>query len=215
MIQIGLRVQGRALCLGNKSKWFQLFPSVTSTSSLYRYSSSASSTPARSGEPSSTGTKRKPVTVNVELPDVLKDKNFGRNSFVLFCLLMGVSFYGIVKYEAASAPVVSSTLYTLRRSEKGRAILGNNISFGSLMPWISGTVAAASGIVDFSYSVKGDNGFATAHFNSRRDPVTKRFVVLDWSLTTPDGTVVSLMDEDFHPFVPGPKEEPTRRIAGI
>jgi cytochrome c oxidase assembly factor 1 len=153
------------------------------------------------------------VTVNFEYPDVMKDRKKGKRHFVMFCVLMGVSFYGIVKYEEASAPVVSSTLYTLRRSEKGREILGTNIGFASLMPWISGTIAVATGVVDFSYAAKGERGTGTVRFNARRDPKSRRFVVQDWSITKSDGITVSLMDEEFHPFVPGPKEEPTRKIA--
>lgn len=154
-----------------------------------------------------------PYTVNVELPDVMKNRYTQRKMFIGFCILMGVSFYGIIKYEDASAPVVSSTLYTLRRSKQARAILGENIGFASLMPWISGSVAAGAGTVDFSYRAKGEKGAATVRFNSRKDPLTKKFIVLEWSLTPDNGETVSLLEEDYHPFVPGPKEEPTRRLA--
>lgn len=153
------------------------------------------------------------ATVDVELPDPFKEKRKVRYSTILFCITMVVSFIAIVKYEDANAPAVSSTLYTLRRSEKGREILGNNIQFSSLMPWISGRLHAGRGIVDFSYKVVGDKGEGRVNFNSRIDPEIKKFVVLDWSITTPDGATTSLMDEGFLPFVPQNKEEPTSRPA--
>lgn len=153
------------------------------------------------------------ATVDVELPDPMKEKRKVRNSTVVFAITMIASFIGIVKYEDANAPVVSSTLYTLRRSSKGREILGNNISFNSLMPWVSGKLQSGRGVVDFSYTAIGEKNSAVVHFEARKDAVTKRFKVLDWSITTPDGIKISLMDEDFHPFVPGSKEEPTSRPA--
>jgi cytochrome c oxidase assembly factor 1 len=151
------------------------------------------------------------ATVDVELPDPLKEKRRVKYSTIVFSIAMVLSFVGIVKYEDANAPVVTSTLYTLRRSEKGREILGENIQFNSLMPWISGRLHSGRGVVDFSYTAVGDKSTATVHFNSRVDPELKKFVVLDWSLTTPDGVTTSLMDEAFVPFVPQNKEAPTSR----
>jgi cytochrome c oxidase assembly factor 1 len=126
---------------------------------------------------------------------------------------MGASMLGIIKYEDANSPVVSSTLYTLRRSSSARDALGQNITFASVMPWISGTIGAGIGVVDFRYRVKGDRAQGVVHFSARRDPKMHRFVVLDWSVTPDGGEKISLMDEDYHPIVPGPKEQPGRRLA--
>ncbi|CAN6641994.1 cytochrome c oxidase assembly factor 1 [Trichomonascus vanleenenianus] len=153
------------------------------------------------------------ATVDVELPDPLKEQRRVRYSAAAFAVFMVGAFFGIIKYEDANAPVVTSTLYTLRRSQKGREILGNNIQFNSLMPWVSGKLHIARGIVDFSYTAVGEKGSATVHFSSHKDKELRRFVVDDWSLTTPDGVKTSLLDEEFHPFVPGSKDEPTSRPA--
>jgi cytochrome c oxidase assembly factor 1 len=157
--------------------------------------------------------KRKPVTVDVELPDVMKEKRTVRNSSIAFAITMVICFLGIIKYEDANAPVVSSTLYTLRRSDRAREVLGGNIQISSLMPWISGRLHSARGIMDFSYTAVGDKSKATIRFNATLDKRLRRYVVHEWSLTTPDGIITSLMDDDFHPFVPGGKEEATSRPA--
>jgi cytochrome c oxidase assembly factor 1 len=151
----------------------------------------------------------RPVTVEFEFPDVEKERRKGKSSFIAFCMLMGISFFGIIKYEEANSPVVSSTLYTLRRSPKGREVFGDNIQFASLLPWVNGQLSAGKGIVDFEYSVKGEKGAGKVHFHSVRDPYINKYVVQDWSIIGPDGQMVSLMEEDYHPFVPGGKEEPT------
>lgn len=153
---------------------------------------------------------QRPVTVEFELPDVEKERKSVRRSFIVFCILMGVSVFGIVKYEEANSPVVSSTLYTLRRSPKGHDVFGDNIQFASLLPWISGSLSAGRGVVDFEYSVRGDKGSGRVHFCSVRDPYLNKYVVQDWSIVGPNGESVPLMDEDFHPFVPGANQEATR-----
>lgn len=153
---------------------------------------------------------RKQVTVDRELPDIGKEKRHVRASLIGFSILMAATFMAIVKYEEINAPVVSSTLYTLRRSKTGREVLGENITFSAFIPWIYGKLQAGRGIVDFSYYVKGDNGEGLVHFDARRSRELNRFVVIDWSIEK-EGVKYSLLDEEFHPFVPGAKEEATMR----
>lgn len=127
---------------------------------------------------------------------------------------MSVTLLGIVKYEDANSPVVTSTLYTLRRSQRARNLLGDNISFSSLLPWISGGISTINGNVDFSYVAKGskvDKCIVT--FKADKSESTGRFVVTEWSITPyGDATkTVSLLDEEYMPFIPLKNEEATSR----
>lgn len=124
---------------------------------------------------------------------------------------MAVTLGGIIKYEDASSPVVTSTLYTLRRSQIAHEELGETISFASLFPWISGSLSTAHGNVTFSYNVTGSKSDAVVKFSSLRDPVTKKFSVKEWSITPTGKEPISLLDEDYTPFIPSKNEEPTSR----
>lgn len=180
---------------------------------LARYMASAGTGAASEWPSPDKPRERRQASVDVELPDPFKDRKKHRRGFVLFCIAMAGSMFGIIKYEDANSPVVSSTLYTLRRSTAAQQVLGQNITFASVMPWISGTIGAGVGVVNFSYRVKGDKAQGTVHFDARRDPKLHRFVVRDWSVTPDGGETVSLMNEEYHPMVPGPKEQPGRRLA--
>uniref|UniRef100_A0A060T9M3 ARAD1B00242p n=1 Tax=Blastobotrys adeninivorans TaxID=409370 RepID=A0A060T9M3_BLAAD len=163
----------------------------------------------------STPPKEDSWTVNTELPDPMAERRKLRQSLVAFFAVMLVSFVAIVKYEDANSGVVTSTLYTVRRSPKATEILGENIQFANpLMPWIYGRIHTARGVVDFKYKAVGTAGTAMIHFNARRDPKTTRFVVHEWEIIPEGGQPVSLMEEDFHPFVPDSREEPTMKMSG-
>lgn len=153
--------------------------------------------------------------MNTELPDPMAERRKLRQSLAAFFAVMLVSFVAIIKYEDANSGVVTSTLYTVRRSPKATEILGENIQFANrLMPWIYGRIHTARGVVDFQYKAVGTAGTAMIHFNARRDPKTTRFVVHDWEIIPEGGQPISLMDEDFHPFVPDSREEPTMKMSG-
>lgn len=124
---------------------------------------------------------------------------------------MAITLGGIIKYEDANSPVVTSTLYTLRRSETARKELGDTISFASLFPWISGSLSTTHGSVHFSYNVSGSKSDGVVRFSTVRDPVTKKFSVTEWSITPTGKEPISLLDEDWTPFVPGKNEEATSR----
>lgn len=148
-----------------------------------------------------------PVTLERELPDVLASKRKGRLGFLLFAATMGISLYGMAKYENANSPIVSSTLYTLRRSKLAHEYIGDNIRFRSTMPWVTGSAGIAQSHVDFSYIATGSKHDALVHFEATRIPHEHRFQVIDWSFTV-DGKKIDLIDEDFHPYVPKSNEEP-------
>lgn len=148
-----------------------------------------------------------PVTLERELPDVLASRRKGRLGFLLFAATMGISLYGMAKYENANSPIVSSTLYTLRRSKLAHEYIGDNIRFRSTMPWVTGSAGIAQSHVDFSYMATGSKHDALVHFEATRIPHEHRFQVIDWSFTV-DGEKIDLIDEDFHPYVPKSNEEP-------
>lgn len=124
---------------------------------------------------------------------------------------MAITLGGIIKYEDANSPVVTSTLYTLRRSQIAREELGETISFSSLFPWISGSLSTTHGNLSFSYNASGSKSDAVVRFATVRDPVTKRFSVIEWSITPTGKEPISLMDEEYTPFVPKKNEEATSR----
>ncbi|KAF5094188.1 hypothetical protein D0Z03_002157 [Geotrichum reessii] len=124
---------------------------------------------------------------------------------------MAITLGGIIKYEDANSPVVTSTLYTLRRSKIAYEELGDNIAFASLFPWISGSLSTAHGNVTFWYNAKGTKNDAVVKFSSIRDPVTKKFNVHEWSIKPAGKPKISLLGEEFRPFIPSKNEEPTSR----
>lgn len=156
--------------------------------------------------------KRRVTIHDEEFPDPLAEKRLHRRAFIAFVVLMLTTVAGIVKYEDANSPVVTSTLYTLRRSEKARALLGDNISFVSLFPWISGVISTIHGNVEFSYHVKGSKvKNAVVKFKAVKSPSTGKFTVEEWSVTPEGQETVSLLDEEYMPFIPKKNEEATSK----
>lgn len=156
--------------------------------------------------------KRRVTIHDEDFPDPLAEKRMHRRAFIAFVVLMLTTVAGIVKYEDANSPVVTSTLYTLRRSEKARALLGDNISFVSLFPWISGVISTVNGNVEFSYHVKGSKvKNAVVRFKAVKSPTTGKFTVEDWSVTPQGQETLSLLDEEYMPFIPKKNEEATSK----
>lgn len=124
---------------------------------------------------------------------------------------MAITLGGIIKYEDANSPVVTSTLYTLRRSQIAHKELGETITFASLFPWISGSLSTQHGNVSFSYNVTGSKSDGVVRFSAIRNPVSKKFNVVEWSITPTGKEPISLLEEDYTPFIPSKNEEPTSR----
>jgi cytochrome c oxidase assembly factor 1 len=81
---------------------------------------------------------------------------------------LGASAAALFNYQKASSSVVESTLYALRVHEQAREVLGDEITFKSKMPWISGKLSQLHGDIDISYSVKGTKGEGVMHFKCIR-----------------------------------------------
>lgn len=148
------------------------------------------------------------VSLPRKLPDPLATRRLQRKYFGAFCVVMGVTVVALIKYEDANTPVVSSTLYTLRRSPLAHEHLGSNIRFSSTMPWISGSPGTAQNVVSFSYNIRGDKQAGKVHFSAEKVLGDTRYRTTEWSITPEHGEKVDLLKEDFHPFVPNQNQNP-------
>lgn len=123
-------------------------------------------------------------------------------SLPLFIAIIAIASVAIFNYQKMTSSVVSSTLYSLRTSDKARNILGNEIYFKDAIPWISGEMNQLRGRIDISFKVKGTKAEATMYFRSIRPTPKGVFETLEWSLETRDGKRVDLLeDDDFAPVI--------------
>lgn len=87
-------------------------------------------------------------------------------------------------------------MYALRCNKLGRELLGDEVQFGSQVPWIHGELNQLQGRVDLWWWVKGDRGVGKMRFRSER--VGGRmggFVTREWSLEV-DGKRWDLIGEE-------------------
>ncbi|KAI0541345.1 DUF1783-domain-containing protein [Xylaria digitata] len=127
-----------------------------------------------------------------ELPNV-KEFRWSR-TFPIFLALIALSSVAIFNYQKLSSPVVASTLYALRTNKKARELLGDEIYFKHQIPWISGEMNQLRGRIDISFSVKGTRSTGVMRFASVRPSARAMFETTEWSLETPDGTRIDLLD---------------------
>ncbi|KAI1820567.1 DUF1783-domain-containing protein [Xylaria intraflava] len=125
-------------------------------------------------------------------------------TFPIFVALIALSSVAIFNYQKMSSPVVSSSLYALRTNKKARELLGDEIYFQHQIPWISGEMNQLRGRIDISFAVKGTRSTGIMRFASVRPSSRSMFETTEWSLETPDGTRIDLLDG----------EDPFRGIAG-
>lgn len=115
-------------------------------------------------------------------------------SLPVFAALVSVCAVSIFNYQKTSSPIVSSTLYALRTNARARELLGHDIYFKHQIPWIRGRMNQMQGRIDIYFTVKGSRGWATMRFTSRRPAARSLFETSEWSLTTPEGEWVDLLD---------------------
>ncbi len=116
-----------------------------------------------------------------------------RNIFLAFSTALTIVLLGTFNYEKQTSPIISSTMYTLRRSNNAREALGNNIKFASIFPWIRGPINHVKGHVDITFKVKGDSGSGVIRLVAGRENRQHEFLISEWSLTTKDGTEIDLL----------------------
>jgi cytochrome c oxidase assembly factor 1 len=117
-------------------------------------------------------------------------------SLPIFFGLIAVCSVAIFNYQKMSSPVVASTLYALRTSQKARDYLGDNIYFKHNIPWISGEMNQLHGRIDISFSVKGTRNSAVMRFASHRPSARGLFETTEWCLETPEGRIELLDGTD-------------------
>ncbi|KAK6955783.1 hypothetical protein Daesc_003427 [Daldinia eschscholtzii] len=150
-----------------------------------------------------------------ELPNI-NTFRWGR-TFPIFLALIAASSVAIFNYQKLSSPIVASTLYALRTNPRAREILGDEIYFKHQIPWIAGEMNQLRGRIDIRFPVKGTRSAAVMRFASFRPTPKGVFETTEWSLETPDGKKVDLLDGD-DPFRAAPafpmdeneREEATR-----
>jgi cytochrome c oxidase assembly factor 1 len=112
----------------------------------------------------------------------------------IFLAVLISSTLAIFNYQKSSSSVVSSTMYALRTSPKGREFLGDEIYFAHKMPWIWGEMNQLHGRIDIQFEVKGSKNRGTMRFKSFRATRQGMFETTEWSLETKDGVKIDLLD---------------------
>lgn len=121
-------------------------------------------------------------------------------TFVVATLFTSVASLGIFNYEKISSPSISAALYFLRRSPKAEAVLGRNVRFAGapftagIVPWVSGTVNTAHGIIDCSTELEGESGRARMVLKAEKRH--GRFEILEWVLEDAGGNVLADLTQD-------------------
>lgn len=136
-------------------------------------------------------------------------------TFPIFLVIIAASSVAIFNYQKLSSPVVASTLYALRTNKRAREILGDEIYFKHQIPWIGGEMNQLRGRIDVRFAVKGTRGTALMRFASFRPTPRGVFETTEWSLETPDGATVDLLDGDdpFRALPAFPMDEEEREEA--
>lgn len=123
------------------------------------------------------------VTVDRELPDPFAAKKTNRRYLVVYTIGLAAMLAMIFNYEKTGSPIITSTLYFVRRSKIANERLGDGIDFSSSWPWIKGPLNTVRGNIDIEFNVKGDKGNGTlklkATRESKMDPFDIHHFVLD------------------------------------
>lgn len=139
--------------------------------------------------------EKKQMVVERELPDPFKDRTKNRVQFVGFWILMGVSAAIMFNYEKTSSPVVTTTLHFLRRSKIIRDVLGDEIDFKNIYPWVSGELNQVKGAVNIKFDVKGSKNWGTIRLVADRESRRHDFLIHEWSLEVEGKKYDLLADE--------------------
>lgn len=138
----------------------------------------------------------KPLRIDRELPDPTKDQRKLIASFILFGGIMVAALAVIFNYEKTENAIVANTLYQLRRSEKIRDLIGENIEFDGLVPWVYGQLNPMAGKVNIRFYIKGNkNKSGEIKLVADRSNKDQEFLIHEWSLTV-DGEQFDLLEEN-------------------
>lgn len=139
---------------------------------------------------------KKPMTINTDLPEDPRPKERMKSilTFLVFAVGMTTACLGIFNYEKVSSPVMTATMYFIRRSESARNLLGSKITYDGLFPWISGEVNTMKGLVDCSTSIVGDKSSALMVLKAEKK-ANDRFTITQWLLIGENGDIVDLTND--------------------
>ncbi|KAF2431914.1 DUF1783-domain-containing protein [Tothia fuscella] len=134
------------------------------------------------------------------LPSITRTSSLLIRTLPVFLVVIGASSLGIFNYQKSSSSVVTSSLYALRVNGTARSILGDEIYFRRVIPWIWGSIDQLHGKIDVRFSVKGKKGWGIMRFKSIRRSRMGVFETTEWSLETEDGRVIDLMNDQTDPL---------------
>lgn len=141
--------------------------------------------------------RSRPLRIDRELPNPNEDKVKQRLGFVGFSLAIAAALTLIFNYEKTESPIVSNTLYHLRRSSATRDLLGENIEFDGLIPWVYGELNQVAGKVNIKFYIKGSKNVpGKVKLVAGRDSRLEEFLIHEWSLTVDDKKIDLLSEND-------------------
>lgn len=138
----------------------------------------------------------RPLRIDRELPDPTKDRYKQKIQLVAFFIAIGASLSLIFNYEKTQSPVVSNTIYHMRRSQQIRELLGDNIDFDGLIPWVYGDLNQVAGRVNIMFYLKGTKEVrGIVKLIANRENKHQEFLIHEWSVTVGDKKIDLLADE--------------------
>ncbi|CAI5759099.1 unnamed protein product [Candida verbasci] len=138
-----------------------------------------------------------PITIDKELPDPSHKKKINRRYFLVYGLGITLSCLIIFNYEKTQSPIVTSTLFYLRRNKQVENLLGSGIDFAYSWPWISGKLNTVQGLIDIKFKIKGNKNDGYLKLKANRESKLHPFNVENFSIEI-DGKDYDLTkDSDF------------------
>ncbi|TMN32418.1 hypothetical protein CWB94_24115, partial [Pseudoalteromonas piscicida] len=71
--------------------------------------------------------------------------------FLLISVAIGSALSLIFNYEKTESPIISNTLYYIRRSPATKNILGESIEFDGIIPWVYGELNSVKGRINITF----------------------------------------------------------------
>ncbi|KAG0671907.1 cytochrome oxidase assembly protein 1 [Maudiozyma exigua] len=157
----------------------------TLMSTTMRLNSSTNTTASEEVKPLMT--REKPMRIDRELPDPRADKKKQWAGFAVFVVAISSALAIIFNYEKTENPIISDTLYQLRKSKITKEWLGENIEFDGIIPWVYGKLNPVAGIINITFYIKGDkNQSGMIRLVADRENRHEEFLIHEWSLTVND-----------------------------
>ncbi|CCF57861.1 hypothetical protein KAFR_0D02140 [Kazachstania africana CBS 2517] len=131
--------------------------------------------------------EKPPLRIERELPNPFADRKKHMWQLVGFSVTMALTLSLIFNYEKTQNPIIDTTLHQLRGSNITRNILGENIQFDGLVPWVYGKLNPVAGKVDIKFYIKGTKDkVGTIKLIADRNNHNEEFLIHEWSLTVDD-----------------------------